>query len=79
MKLMGLVEWEEWKWEEQVQAFPALTELILFECNLKRLPPGLASQAVSQPWPVPEILSLLPRNFPRGTLSVPPLLAISCE
>ncbi|KAF7073280.1 hypothetical protein CFC21_078300 [Triticum aestivum] len=45
MKLMGLVEWEEWKWEEQVQAFPALTELILFECNLNRLPPGLASQA----------------------------------
>ncbi|KAI4962709.1 hypothetical protein ZWY2020_027804 [Hordeum vulgare] len=45
MKLMGLVDWEEWKWEEQVQAFPALTELILFECNLRRLPPGLASQA----------------------------------
>ncbi|KAF7077320.1 hypothetical protein CFC21_081883 [Triticum aestivum] len=41
----GMVEWEEWEWEEQVQAFPVLRELLLKNCKLKCLPPGLASQA----------------------------------
>ncbi|KAF7077325.1 hypothetical protein CFC21_081885 [Triticum aestivum] len=45
MKLMRMVEWEEWKWEDQMQAFPSLKELILFECKLSCLPPGLASHA----------------------------------
>nr|UBY07624.1 NBS-LRR disease resistance protein [Dasypyrum villosum] len=41
----GMVEWEEWEWEEQVQAFPVLHQLMLNSCKLKCLPPGLASQA----------------------------------
>ncbi|VAI42173.1 unnamed protein product [Triticum turgidum subsp. durum] len=45
MELIGMVEWEEWEWEEQVQAFPVLQELMLKQCKLKCLPPGLASQA----------------------------------
>ncbi|VAI42152.1 unnamed protein product [Triticum turgidum subsp. durum] len=45
MNLIGMVEWEEWEWEEQVQAFPVLQELFLEHCKLKCLPPGLASQA----------------------------------
>ncbi|KAM3296671.1 hypothetical protein ACQJBY_038825 [Aegilops geniculata] len=45
MNLLGMVEWEEWEWEEQVQAFPVLQRLMLNQCKLKCLPPGLASQA----------------------------------
>uniref|UniRef100_A0ACD5TBM3 Uncharacterized protein n=2 Tax=Avena sativa TaxID=4498 RepID=A0ACD5TBM3_AVESA len=45
MILVGMVEWEEWDWEEQVQAFPVLQDLTLEHCKLTRLPPGLASQA----------------------------------
>ncbi|VAI42206.1 unnamed protein product [Triticum turgidum subsp. durum] len=45
MELIGMVEWEEWEWEEQVQAFPVLRLLMLKQCKLKCLPPGLASQA----------------------------------
>ncbi|KAF7082587.1 hypothetical protein CFC21_086450 [Triticum aestivum] len=45
MDLLGMVEWEVWEWEEQVQAFPFLHELRLSHCKLKCLPPGLASQA----------------------------------
>ncbi|KAI4979043.1 hypothetical protein ZWY2020_015796 [Hordeum vulgare] len=45
MNLIGMVEWEEWEWEEQVQAFPVLQDLMLEQCKLKGLPPGLASQA----------------------------------
>ncbi|PNT62928.1 hypothetical protein BRADI_4g09648v3 [Brachypodium distachyon] len=44
MELLGMVEWEEWEWEEQVQAFPVLEELLLDNCKLRRLPPGLAFQ-----------------------------------
>ncbi|XP_047080861.1 putative disease resistance protein RGA4 [Lolium rigidum] len=45
MKLIRMVEWEEWEWEEQVQAFPVLRELMLKHCKLMSLPPGLSSQA----------------------------------
>ncbi|KAF7073283.1 hypothetical protein CFC21_078301 [Triticum aestivum] len=45
MNLIGMVQWEEWEWEEHVQAFPVLRELMLKHCKLKCLPPGLASQA----------------------------------
>ncbi|VAI42223.1 unnamed protein product [Triticum turgidum subsp. durum] len=40
-----MVEWEEWEWEEQLQAFHVLQKLMLKHCKLKCLPPGLASQA----------------------------------
>ncbi|KAI4979034.1 hypothetical protein ZWY2020_015787 [Hordeum vulgare] len=45
MRCYGMVEWEEWEWEEQVQAFPVLQDLVLKQCKLKCLPPGLSSQA----------------------------------
>jgi Leucine-rich repeat (LRR) protein len=43
--LIGMVEWEEWEWEEQVKAMPRLEKLVLDNCKLKRVPPGLASSA----------------------------------
>ena len=43
-------EWEEWDWEEESEsetteamAMPALKELIILNCKLACLPPGLAS------------------------------------
>uniref|UniRef100_A0ACD5Z3C2 Uncharacterized protein n=4 Tax=Avena sativa TaxID=4498 RepID=A0ACD5Z3C2_AVESA len=44
MDLTGMVEWEEWEWEEQVQAFPVLETLMLKKCKLKCVPPVLGSQ-----------------------------------
>ncbi|KAI4979023.1 hypothetical protein ZWY2020_015776 [Hordeum vulgare] len=45
LDFIGMVEWEEWEWEEQVQAFPVLQKLMIKQCKLKCLPPGLAPHA----------------------------------
>ncbi|KAM0916691.1 hypothetical protein ACQ4PT_010032 [Festuca glaucescens] len=45
MGLEGLVGWEEWHWEEHVQAMQSLKDLRLNCCKLKRVPPGLVSHA----------------------------------
>uniref|UniRef100_A0A0D9ZW89 Uncharacterized protein n=1 Tax=Oryza glumipatula TaxID=40148 RepID=A0A0D9ZW89_9ORYZ len=50
MNLIGMVEWEEWEWDQQlnsVHAMPALEELVIENCKLRRLPPGLSSQATA--------------------------------
>ncbi|KAF7105365.1 hypothetical protein CFC21_106179 [Triticum aestivum] len=47
MILDGMVEWEEWEWEEQVQAMRRLERLVLKLCRLRHVPPGLASNASS--------------------------------
>ncbi|VAI82097.1 unnamed protein product [Triticum turgidum subsp. durum] len=47
MILDGMVEWEEWEWEEQVQAMSRLEKLVLNRCRPRHVPPGLASNATS--------------------------------
>ncbi|XP_066336763.1 putative disease resistance protein RGA1 [Miscanthus floridulus] len=44
---VGMVEWEEWEWEEQVKAMPILERLKLSLCKLSHMPPGLAFHAKS--------------------------------
>ncbi|KAL6843171.1 hypothetical protein ACP4OV_026884 [Aristida adscensionis] len=42
----GMVGWEEWLWEEQIEAMPVLQEFVLRTCEiLTHLPPGLAFHA----------------------------------
>ncbi|KAG2560397.1 hypothetical protein PVAP13_8KG061184 [Panicum virgatum] len=41
----GMIEWEEWEWEEQVKAMPLLEELTLIMCKLRCMPPGLTFHA----------------------------------
>ncbi|KAF8700078.1 hypothetical protein HU200_034439 [Digitaria exilis] len=47
--LQGLCEWEQWDWEDDMtasacaMAMPVLEELIIYNCKLNRLPPGLAN------------------------------------
>ncbi|KAL6870761.1 hypothetical protein ACP4OV_014609 [Aristida adscensionis] len=45
LQFHGMMSWEEWEWEEQVQAMPVLDYLQLQECKLRRVPPGLAFHA----------------------------------
>lgn len=47
LELIGMVEWEEWQWEERadVHAMPVLELLLLSRCKLRLLPPGLAFHA----------------------------------
>ncbi|CAO2153064.1 unnamed protein product [Urochloa humidicola] len=42
LNFIGMVEWEVWEWEEQVQAMPVLEYLQLIRCKLSHLPPGLS-------------------------------------
>ncbi|XP_037470994.1 uncharacterized protein LOC119344732, partial [Triticum dicoccoides] len=45
LDLARMLQWEEWVWEEQVQAFPVLEVLFLQKCKLRLVPPGLASNS----------------------------------
>ena len=42
---VGMLEWTEWEWEQHVPAMPALEELMIQDCELQRLPAGLAQHA----------------------------------
>uniref|UniRef100_A0A0E0KMY8 Uncharacterized protein n=1 Tax=Oryza punctata TaxID=4537 RepID=A0A0E0KMY8_ORYPU len=43
----GLVGWEKWDWEEQLEAMRDLKNLKISRCRLSHLPPGLYCQATA--------------------------------
>ncbi|CAL4994870.1 unnamed protein product [Urochloa decumbens] len=45
LNFIGMVELEQWEWEQHVKAMPFLEVLQLEKCKLRRLPPGLAFHA----------------------------------
>uniref|UniRef100_A0ACD5TSL1 Uncharacterized protein n=1 Tax=Avena sativa TaxID=4498 RepID=A0ACD5TSL1_AVESA len=45
LNLVGMVEWEEWDWGEEVEAMPVLEKFFLRDCKLRHIPLGLASHA----------------------------------
>ncbi|KAJ1274523.1 hypothetical protein BS78_05G068900 [Paspalum vaginatum] len=45
LTFIGMVELEEWEWEETLHAMPILEKLLLVTCKLRRLLPGLAFHA----------------------------------
>ncbi|KAM3364195.1 hypothetical protein ACQJBY_014487 [Aegilops geniculata] len=71
MVLDGMVEWEEWEWEEQVQAMRHLEEFVLSNCRLRHIPPGLASNARSL-----KILSLSFVKHPSNIESFPSVVEL---
>ncbi|CAM0953219.1 unnamed protein product [Alopecurus aequalis] len=47
LNLNKMVQWEEWAWDVEVQAMPALEELFIKTCKLRCFPPGLGLHARS--------------------------------
>uniref|UniRef100_A0A0D9XVQ1 NB-ARC domain-containing protein n=1 Tax=Leersia perrieri TaxID=77586 RepID=A0A0D9XVQ1_9ORYZ len=82
MNLVGMLEWEEWEWDQQlncVQAMPALEKLMLVDCKLRCLPPGLSSKAtaltrISTLWRALLLLSSLSYLITRTWIASLPIL-----
>lgn len=45
--LIGMVQWNNWEWEVNLPAMPALEVLVVESCKLERFPPGLSFHARS--------------------------------